>query len=119
MTWIDKVNGVVIKLQWFKPVAIIMAVGFAVVAAMIIFTDSGFAANDDYLLPCVVACVWSILLYGVLSGFAVIPAKPCASLSWWQRTKIRVVRGYYWLLLWLCIATTVVAIQLLIRAITI
>ena len=117
MTWIDRVNRVVTKIQWFKPVAILLALGFAGLAGFIILNDTGIAANDDYLLPSLVGLAWSILVYGVLTGFVVIPPKPDKSLSWWQRTKIRMIRGYYWLLFWLCAATTLVAAHLSIRTI--
>lgn len=119
MDWIDRLNVVATKLQWFKPISIVMAIGFGGLAGFIVFTDAGIAKNDDYLLPSVVGVVWSILVYGVLSGFAVIPAKPDGSLSWFKRVKARCVRGYYWLLFWLCLATTLVAAHLSIRAITI
>lgn len=117
MSWIDKLNILVTKLQWFKPLSILLAIGFAALAGFIVFTNSGIARNDDYLLPSFIGMAWSILVYGVLSGFAVIPAKPDKSLSWFKRVKTRFVRGYYWLLLWLCLATTLVAAHLSIRTI--
>ena len=118
MSWIDKLSAIVVKLQWFRPVSIVLAIGFGALAAFIIFADTGIAKNDDYLLPSSVGAVWSMLVYGVLCGFAVIPAKPDKSLSWFKRVKVRVTRGYYWLLFWLCVGTTLVSIQWSIRAIT-
>ena len=119
MSWIDKLNILVNKLQWFRPISVVLALGFASLAGYIVFATTGIAKNDDYLLPSAVGAVWSVLVFGVLSGFAVIPAVPDKSLSWFKRVKARVIRGYYWLLFWLCLATTLVAAHLSIRAITI
>ena len=119
VSWIDKLNILVNKLQWFKPISILLAIGFAALAGFIVFTNTGIAQNDKYLLPSAVGMVWSILVYGVLTSFAVIPAEPDMSLSWFKRVKIRFVRGYYWLLFWMCVATTLVAAHLSLRAITI
>lgn len=111
MTWIDKLQRIVLKLQWCKSWLLLMALTAAGLAIYHLFLNKQSSA-DDSLLFSVVAMAWCFLVHGVLTGFAKIPALPDPSFPWWRRWKIRIIRGYYWLLLGLCIVTSLVAGQI-------
>jgi len=113
---IDKVKLFTNKLQWLKPIALILALVCLSFAGYILIIGSPQAELGQYLLNTCLGLAWSVLLYAFVKTFAAIPDKASKEFRFYRRWGIAIKRGYYILMFWLCIATTLMVLFASFRA---
>ncbi|MCJ8270774.1 MAG: hypothetical protein MJK04_15390 [Psychrosphaera sp.] len=114
---IDKIRTIVLKVQWLKPVMVVLAVAALGLFGYIIFGQTGVAKNDYYLLPSVVALIWSLVACAFLFTFPFVPDKPDKSIGFFRRCGIRIKRGYYHILSVLCLFASLALVVVTSRAV--
>ena len=119
MKLIDKAKLVAIKLQWLKPIAMLLVILSVGMFGYVIFGKSGMAADDQYLLPSVMVLIWAILLCAFLFTFKHVPGPIESEQGFFTRLKIRLQRFYYFVLLLLCLATTLAIVMMSFRALNV
>lgn len=118
MPMIDKLQRVAGRLQFLRLPA--MVLGLVSLATMITVIVSSKSHEDDYyLMPSIVGLLWSMASYSFLVNFSSIPEKSDSSWKLIARFKRSAVRAGYWLLAMLFILTTVGALFVSYRMITI
>jgi hypothetical protein len=88
-----------------------------VATAVIVFSDSG--ENDRYLIPSAVGVLWSLSTYVFIRTFESVPEKAEKTKGFWRRLGRRLHRGWYWLLAFVFIGSTVAAVLLTMRLVSI
>ena len=85
-----------------------LLIGCLLMPLVILWLLSGADAGSDdrALIPAILFFVWLLLLNTALGLFANIPERR-SDMGWWQRQKVRLVRGLYWLLALLVTAIAV------------
>ncbi len=86
----------------------------SVVAAALIFL-SDQRENDQYLIPCAVGVLWCLSAYVFVTTFESVPAKADTIRGVWRRLGRRVHRGWYWLLAFVFMGSTIAALLLTMR----
>lgn len=82
----------------------------ALVSAIVIIFNSHTHEGDRFLIPCVVLLLWAMSTYVFIITFRSIPAKPDKSFNIIAKLKRCVIRGYYWFISIVFIATTIAAL---------
>lgn len=116
---IDKLRTAVLKVQWLKPIFVVIAVASIAMFAYVIFGQSGMAKDDYYLLPSVVMLLWSLVACALLFTFVHVPEKPDKSIGFFRRIGIRCKRGYYYILAILSLGTTLAMLLVSFRVVRI
>lgn len=97
-----------------------IAVGtVALVATITIIFTSKTHADDFFLIPSIVALLWAMSCYFFIVTFRELPEKPSRLLRFTARLKQNIRRGWYWVIGALFIATTVAAVAITYRLISI
>ncbi|MEJ2693326.1 MAG: hypothetical protein P8166_09785 [Candidatus Thiodiazotropha sp.] len=118
MPMIDKLQSIAGRLQFLRLPAV--ALGLVSLAAMIFTIVSSKSHEEDYyLIPSIVGLLWSMASYSFLVNFSSVPEKGDSSWKLFARLKRRAVRTGYWLLAALFILTTLSALFISYRMITI
>jgi len=116
---IDKLRTAVLKVQWLKPVFVVFALAAAGMFGYVIFGQTGLAKDDYYLLPSVIALLWSLVACAFLFTFPFVPEAPDKSLGFFRRIGVRIKRGYYRLLAFFCLGTTLAMLVVSFRGVRI
>jgi hypothetical protein len=118
MPMIDKLQSIAGRLQFLRLPAV--ALGLVSLAAMIFTIVSSKSHEEDYyLIPSIVGLLWSMASYSFLVNFSSVPEKGDSSWKLFARLKRRAVRAGYWLLAALFLLTTLSALFISYRMITI
>ncbi len=86
-------------------------------AALILFGDG--RENDRYLIPCAVGVLWCLSAYAFVSTFESVPARAETIRGFWRRLGRRLHRGWYWLLAFVFMASSVAALLLTMRLVSV
>lgn len=106
---IDRLGDISKRIIWIKPFAQISSIVFFGLGLFIlVFTNS--KEQDVYLIPILIAFLWSINIFALISLFPRIPSKPDSNDKFFKRVKVRVKRGGYHVLGVLFLILTVSAI---------
>lgn len=97
MTVIDKMRSIALKMQWFKPIALVLIVVSIGLFGYIIFADSGIAKDDQYLYPSVLLLMWSLSTGAFVHTFANVPEPASKELGFFKRVGIGFKRFYYYI----------------------
>ena len=85
------------KLNWMKPLIILLGLGFFALSCATVLGVQGID-SDVYLVPSVLAVIWSMLVLFMISTFPHVPPKPDKDIRLLMRFRIRLKRGIYYLL---------------------
>jgi hypothetical protein len=93
-----------------------IAVGlFTLTSTIIIIFNSKSHAEDFFLIPSLIALLWSMSTYFFIITFCSVPHKPTPSLTFFAKLKQNISRGWYWSIGLVFIVTTVAAIAITFR----
>ena len=95
---IDGLSLIAVKIKWAKPLINTILLISLCIFVFIIFGSTSFAADDTYLIPSLMALIWSLLACSFLYTFPYVPCKSTKNDSFINRFKIKLLRGYYYLL---------------------
>lgn len=107
---IDKLKKLALVLQKLKRFFYFFtAASFLLVIYVLLFTSA-----DDYLylIPSVLALLWSLACLCLLSIFLYVPPKITADLPFFQRIKRRIVRLFYYVVSFIFLALSVLILWL-------
>ena len=108
---VDLFSALTKKIYWAKPLAIILAIGFAgLLIYSIIFRNTG--DPDIFLIPSVIGLLWSLLLLSFTTTFSNLPSKPRSDEKLIKRIKARIMRGFYYIIGLIFLVLTVAIIFL-------
>lgn len=115
---IDRFQRIASAIQILKiPSVAIGLVAFSLVA-MTIFTSKSHE-SDHFLIPGIVCCLWAVNTYLFITIFRTIPAKADDSLRFFARLKRRLNRGWHWFVAIMFVATSLSALVVSYRMISI
>ena len=103
-------------IQFLRLPSIVIGIVSLVSALAMIFNPE---LDDLYLIPTVIALLWAISCYFFIVTFCSIPKRPDDSLPLFARLKQKAGRGWYWLIGVLFIITTLSAIAVTYRMISV
>ena len=89
-------QALAIRLHWLRPVALVIA---ALFAALFVYAVLAEAAPEGYVPIAITGTLWGLVLFTFLNIFPTVPPLPRPEQTWWQRTKLRLRRAGYVLLL--------------------
>jgi len=115
---LDKLQRIAQSIQFFLVPSIGIGVGCLLAATTIIFTSTTHE-GDHYLIPALVGLVWALSVYAFIVTFRNIPARKSEGIGFFQKLKRSIVRGWYWVVGVVFIATTFSAIFITYRLISI
>ncbi len=81
--------------RFLTPLKWISLFGFAIFVVTFVFSVVE-AHLDQYIIPSVVGCMWTMLLFAFITGFQVIPARASPDGSLTERMTARIARAAYW-----------------------
>ena len=85
------------RIYWVKPIAYVVVIGFTgLFGYAIVFRDAG--DTDVFLIPSILGVLWSLLLISITSIFPNVPTIPSSDDKFFNRIKIRLKRGIYYIL---------------------
>lgn len=115
---IDKLGKIAHALQLLRLPAIV--VGFACLGAMMVIIFKSTSLEEDfYLIPSIIGVLWAVTTYIFLAGFGSVPPKAKQSWKLIRRVKRRLVRTWYLLLAITFLGTSILAITVTCRMISI
>lgn len=91
---IDRLSLFSQKIIRLKPIFYGLAFISLLVLGYVIFFVSG-ARHDVYIIPCLMALLWSSFSVFLLSTFPYVPSKPGKEIGFFKRLKLRFIRGFY------------------------
>jgi hypothetical protein len=91
---IDHLSTFSKKVVWLKPFFFITTAVALIVFGYVVLIEEG-ADKDIYIIPSIVALLWSLVCSLLLSVFPYVPPKPDKQQRYFKRLKIRLVRGGY------------------------
>ena len=107
-------NVIATNARWLKPVIKLASLASLSAFLYVVFLAEG-ANRDVYLIPSVVALIWTLLLYILLATFPNVPAAPDKSRNLFFRIRLRVVRLFYHILAVLFLLFTIAVVILSLR----
>ena len=115
---IDSFQKLAKRMWWIKHIAVVGGVIFLGLLAAIIFSvDSRL--DDQYLIPSILGLLWSWSLYVFISTFQVIPEKADGGGTFFRQVRQRIHRSWYWLIALIFAGTTVAALLLTLKLVSI
>ncbi len=117
-TMIDSFQKLAGRIRPLRFVAMGAGVLLTVAAGALIFL-SDHHENDRYLIPCAVGVLWCLSAYVFVSTFESVPEKAETARGFWHRLGRRLHRGWYWLLAFVFVGSTVAALLLTMRLVSI
>ena len=115
---IDKIQRVAVSVQFFRLPAIGLGLA-ALVAIGVILLLADSPRAEAFLIPSVVALIWSLSAHSFIVTFRSVPERADRSQGWFRRLWRNLVRGWYWLIALLFLATTLAAVYFTYRVISI
>lgn len=97
---IDHLSAFSKKVVRLKPLFFITTAAAFIVFGYVVFIEEG-SAKDVYLIPSVVALLWSLVCALLLSVFPYVPPKPDTQQRFFKGLKIRVARAVFHLGSWM------------------
>jgi hypothetical protein len=91
---IDQLSAFSKKVVWLKPFFFIATAAAFIVFGYVVLIEEG-ADKDVYIIPSIVAVLWSLVCLLLLSFFPCVPPKPDKQERFLRRLKIRLARGGY------------------------
>ncbi len=82
------------KVVWLKPLFFITTGVAFIVFCYVVFIEEG-AEKDVFIIPSIVALLWSLVCSVLLSVFPYVPPKADKQQRFLRRLKIRLARGGY------------------------
>jgi hypothetical protein len=92
---------------------------FSLSSSVLIVLVSTTPAGDRWLMPSLVVLLWAISTYAFIATFRTIPAKANNHLRFFSKLKQHMLRGWYWCISLLFLATTGVVILITMRMVSI
>ena len=115
---IDKLQGFAQTIQILRLPSI--AVGLISLASMVVIMFiSKSPESDRFLIPSIVGLLWAISTYSFIVTFRSVPEKANKSLKFFSKLKRIINRGWYWFIGVVFLGTTVVAILVTYRMVSI
>lgn len=108
---IDHLSAFSIKFAWLKPLFFLTTVAAIIVFAYVVLIENS-AGKEVYIIPCIVGVLLSLVCLLLLSTFPHVPPKPDMQLSFYKRLKIRLVRGYYYIVSFIFVVLSALAVLL-------
>ena len=115
---IDRFKKIANALQFLLLPSVVLGLVSLVAMTTIIFSSKSHE-EDFYLIPSAVGILWSITTYSFLVSFRNVPHKADQSWKFFKRLKRKIARAGYWLTGDVFIGTTLGAIFVSYRMITI
>ncbi len=75
--------------------------------------------GDRLIIPSLVGLIWAMSTYAFIVTFRSVPQRPGSASGIFSRLKLRIERGWYWFISVILLGTTVVAIGLTCRMVSI
>ena len=88
-----------------------------IVVVIILFSNA--REDDKYLIPGVLGILWSLSAYTFISNFQSVPEKAKRPDGFFHRLKRNIHRSWYWIIAFIFTGTTVAAVFLTFRLISI
>ena len=115
---IDKFQRVAESLQFLRIPAIVLGFLFlSVIAAVLI--GLGSDEMNQLLEPCFIGLIWALATYSFVETFETIPAQADRVDSFLVRIRRKISRAWYWLIALVFVGTTVFALILSSRLLSI
>lgn len=95
---LDRLKQIAITLRWLKPIALLLMLVSVVMIGYVLIGKSDIDADDYYLIPSILAALWSFSVFWSLHTFPSIPAKPDKSLGFFKRVFTRLKRFAYYII---------------------
>jgi len=115
---IDKLQGIAKAIKILRLPSI--AVGLISLASMVVIIFiSRSHESDRFLIPSIVGLLWGISTYSFIVTFRSVPEKANKSLKFFSKLKRNINRGWYWFIGVVFLGTTVVAIFVTYRMVSI
>jgi len=115
---IDYVSALSLRLKWLIPCSIFLAFGAFLLFGYVVLSNPS-ESKDIYLIPSILALLWSLITLSILSAFPHVPAKASKEIPYLERVKVSVTRFFYHLLALVFIVLSIVTLWFSIRLITI
>ena len=115
---IDHLSAFSKKVVWLKPLFFIATAAAFIVFGFVVLIEEG-ADNDVYIIPSVIAVLWSLVCSLLLSIFPYVPPKPDKQQRIFKRLKIRLARGGYHIGSWIFCVLSVSVVWLTIRLLSV
>jgi len=115
---IDRFRNIAHSVSWLRTPSILIGVTCLIGFVYIVLTSTSHE-GDTLLIPSIVGFIWATTTAALLSTFANVPPIPDPKYSFFRRVWIRVIRGWYWAIGLLFIATSFAALILTYRMISI
>lgn len=113
---LDKLKKIAIKLQWLKPITLLMMLISFAMTGYVLLAQSGIAENDYYLIPSILSVLWSFSVYWCLYTFPNVPEKADKSLGFFKRFVIGCKRFSYYIVTLFASGLSLVIILFTVRA---
>lgn len=115
---IDRLGAFSKKIAWLKPLFFITTGAGLLVFIYVVFIAKG-STRDVWIIPSMVAVLWSLVCSLLLSIFPFVPPKPDEQQRLSQRLKIRLIRGGYHIGSWIFCALTASLVWLTVRLLSV
>ena len=115
---IDRLQRIAQSIQILRLPSIAIGLISLVSMVVIIFTSKSHE-GDRLLIPSVVGVLWAMTTYAYLVTFRSVPEKASKTWSIFSRLKRNISRGWYWFISIVFLGTTVAAIFITIRMVSI
>jgi cobalamin synthase len=102
------------KFVWLKPLFFLTTVAAIILLAYVVLIENG-AGKEVYIIPCVVGVLWSLVCLLLLSTFPYVPPKPDMQQRFYKRSKIWLVRVFYYIVSLIFVVLSATAVLLTFR----
>ena len=115
---IDHLSAFSKKAVWLRPFFLITAAAAIIVFGYVVLVEES-AEKDVYLIPSIIAVLWSLVCWVLLSFFPHVPPRPDQHQRFSKRLKIRLARGFYHLGSWIFCALSAAIVWLTVRLLSV
>ena len=111
---LEKFHRVALGSQFLIVPAVLLGLVFLAMVLYAIFSGQT-SEESPFMMPGLIGFLWTLVTYAFLVTFRVIPEPASNNHKLLQRFFSNLRRGWYWLLAWFCIGTTVLVVVLTYR----
>lgn len=105
---LELLQAIAVRLRALTPLAVALgAAGFALFAGSAVGI-----APASYLTPGLLAAIWGVWLFALITGFRGVTPAAAPDLSWARRQRARLARAGYALMAWVVVGTGLAALFL-------